>query len=119
MRAEFFRGDSPDHVVGTATWEDGRAVVDSDDDQVRRTLERVFRSTAVLVDDPAMRPGGTSGPTVIEAGGREWFTAAAQTRGSEAGLSVRLVVDRPGGWDPALDPQTYGWAGPKGPVPQV
>jgi hypothetical protein len=118
MRAEFFRGDAPDRVVGTATWDGGGVVVETEDEDVRRALARVFRSAAVVVDDPAMRPGGTLGATLLEPGDREWFEVAARTRGAEEGLSVRLVVGRLAGWDPALDPQRYGWAGPKGPVPR-
>jgi hypothetical protein len=118
MRAEFFRDDAPDKVLGTGTWDGSGVVVESEDEDIRRKLGRVFRSSHVIVDDPAMRPAGTSGATVIEPGDREWFGVAARTRGAEEGLSVRLVVGQLGGWDPALDPQTYGWAGPKGLVPQ-
>ncbi len=108
MRAEFFRADAPDQVVATATW-DGRSVAIAaaadpagGPDQTS-TLARIFRPTPVVADDPSLRPVGSSGPVVLEAGDLRWFMAAARTRGAAEGLGVRLVVDEPRGmgWDPA------------------
>jgi hypothetical protein len=56
---------------------------------------------------------------VAEPGDVEWFRVAARVRGRREGLSVRFVSDRPGGWDPALDPQTYGWAHRKTALPRT
>jgi hypothetical protein len=114
MRAELFRADAPDEVVASASWFDGQVVPESGDDVL---LARVFRATAVSIDDPAMRAPGTSGPVVVEPGDMEWFRAAALVRGRAEGVEVRFATDRPGGWDPAMDPQTYGWAGRKPALP--
>ena len=113
MRAEFSRSDQPDRVVAAAEWDGRRAVLKADDDELRGVLERIFRASSVALDDPALRSAGTSGATVFEPGDEEWFRVAALTRGREAGLEVRFVDASPGGWDPALDPQTFGWAGTK------
>jgi hypothetical protein len=116
MRAQFFRADAPDTVVGTATWDGRSARVEADDQEVRRLIQRVFRPAAVAVDDAASRPPGTTGLVVVEPGDLAWFRAAARVRGAEAGLGARLTTERPGGWDPALDSRTYGWGGSKSPV---
>ena len=104
MRAEFFRPDEPDQIVAAATW-DGRSVVidEAGDPERVGLMGRIFRSTPVVVDDPAMRPVGTTGPVVLEPGDLRWFMAAARTRAVAEGLGVRLVVDdlRGMGWDPA------------------
>lgn len=118
MRADFFRPDHPSTVLGSAVWNGSRAVVESEGDEVRTILQRVFRLSAVALDDPAIRASGTSGVTVAEPGDLEWFRAAARVRGQAEGLSVRFVTERPGGWDPALDPATYGWAGRKPALPR-
>jgi hypothetical protein len=117
MRAEFFRPDAPDRVVGVAVWDGRRAEVESEDEEVRAALGRIFRASSVAVDDPSLRPAGTAGETVVEPGDGEWFRVAARVRAPAEGLSVRFVSERPGGWDPALDPETYGWAGRKSPLP--
>jgi hypothetical protein len=114
MRAELVRSDAPDDVVASASWFEGRVVPESGDDAL---LARVFRSSAVSIDAPAMRQPGTSGPVVVEPGDLEWFRAAALLRGRAEGYEVRFTTDRPGGWDPAMDPQTYGWAGRKTALP--
>jgi hypothetical protein len=111
MRAEFFRPDAPDRVVGVATWDGRRVVVEAEDRDVRDALNHVFASSSVSVEDSSLRPAGTSGPTVVEPGDLTWFRVAARVRGTRRGLPVRFVTDRPPRWDPALDPQTYGWAG--------
>jgi hypothetical protein len=113
MRAEFFRPEAPDQVVGAAVWDGHRVELQAEDDTVRTSLGRIFRPSSVAVDDPTLRPVGTSGETVVEPGDGEWFRTAARVRGGDEGLSVRFVSEHPGGWDPALDPQTYGWAGGK------
>jgi hypothetical protein len=109
MRAEFFRADAPDDLLGTAEWDGRRAVIDADDDAVRATLERVFRSSQV--------PVGDGGVAVVEPGDLAWFRAAARVRGAEEELSVRFATDVAGRWDPALDPETYGWGGRKPALP--
>jgi hypothetical protein len=115
VRAEFFRAEAPDRVVGVAVWDGRRAQIETEDPHVRQALERVFKPSSVAVDEPPMRSPGTSHSAVLEPGDEEWFRSAARHRGEREGLSLRLVVDRPRGWDPALDPQTYGWAGRKAP----
>lgn len=113
MRADFFREGDPDVVIGSAEWDGRRAVIRAKDDDVRAALERVFRVSSVAVDDP-MPPGPTK---VAEPGDLEWFRAAAAARGAEEGLAVRFVTEAAGRWDPALDPQTYGWGGRKPALP--
>lgn len=118
MRAEFFRPDDPDRVVGVAIWDGRQVMIEADDPDVREALTRVFRTSPVSVEDPALRPAGTNGPTVVEPGDLTWFRVAARVRSARQGLSVRFVTDRPPRWDPALDPETYGWAGSKSAVPR-
>ena len=100
MRAEFFRPEDPETVVGTAEW-DGVRVTLRADNESRATLQRVFRVSSVPIDDPSRRVLGTSGPVLAEPGDLDWFLAAAQVRGRQEGLSVRLVPGTAGGWDPA------------------
>lgn len=118
MRAEFYRNDDPDLVIGTAEWDGRRAVVSAGGDEARRTLERIFRPSGVRTDDPSTRPPGARGQAVIQPGTLEWFRTAAMVRGAAAGYGARFVTDLPGGWDPALDPQSYGWAGSKPELPR-
>jgi hypothetical protein len=118
MRADFFRPDSSDQVVGSATWDAERAVLDAEDDQVRDALGRIFRPSSVAVEDSSTRPPGTEGLTVIEPGDLQWFRTAALVRGPREGLAVRFVTTAPGGWDPALDPVAYGWGGRKPALPR-
>lgn len=102
LRIEFHRADAPDDVVGAATWDGRRLELHADDPGVRSALERIFRPTPVVVDDPALRGMGTSGEVVLQPGSVEWFERAAFVRASEVGLVARVV--RPGvegGWDPA------------------
>jgi hypothetical protein len=117
MQAEFFRPDA-DRVVGVAIWDGRRVVVEADERDVRDALNRVFTASPVSVDDSSLRAAGTKGPSVVEPGDLVWFRVAARVRGARQGLSVRFVTDRPPRWDPALDPQTYGWAGSRSAVPQ-
>jgi hypothetical protein len=112
MRVEFFREGDPDAVIGSAEWDGRRAVIRAEDDDVRAALERVFRVSSV-VDDPL--PPSTA--KVAQPGDLAWFRAAAAVRGAEEGLAVRFVTEVAGRWDPALDPQTYGWGGRKPALP--
>jgi hypothetical protein len=98
MRAEFFRQEDPETVVGTAEWEAGSARVDSEDQEVRMALERIFRPSPVGRDDPGL---GDPSSSVVEPGDIVWFRAAARVRGESEGLEVRFVSRTPGGWDPA------------------
>ena len=101
MRAEFFRPDAPDEVVGSAEWDGRRAVLRAEDDDVRATLQRVFRVSPVVTPDPAARPTGSRADAILEPGTLEWFREAAVVRGDAEGLSARFVSTTPGGWDPA------------------
>jgi len=102
VRAEFFREQDPDAIVGTAQWTGTGAEVDAEDPKVRRSLGRVFRATAVLVDDPALRSFGTNGPELIAPGSLRWFIACARARAGAEKLSYRLTPAPSGmGWDPA------------------
>jgi hypothetical protein len=101
MRAEFFRPDDSEAVVGIAEWEAGAARIESDDPKMRTALERVFRPSPVALDDPALRDPASSGAAVVEPGDLEWFRTAAVVRGERENLKVRFVSRTPGGWDPA------------------
>jgi hypothetical protein len=104
MRAEFMPVDQPDGVVGSAVWDGTRVVIDAGgDDTVAQALWRIFRPTAVAVDDPALRTAGTGGLVVLVPGSLRWFQAAARARAETEGLKVRFVADaaRSMGWDPA------------------
>lgn len=118
MRAEFYRTEEPDLVIGTAEWDGRRAVVSAGGDEARTSLERIFRVSGIRTDDPATRAPGSRAVAVIQPGTLEWFRTAALVRGAAAGLGARFVTDLPGGWDPALDPQSYGWAGSKPELPR-
>lgn len=101
MRAEFFDPEAPDRLVGAVEW-DGRTVrIHADDGGARERLGRVFRPSPVAVNDPASRPDGSTGQTVLEPGDLQWFLAAGRVRGDREGLGVRFVSETPGGWDPA------------------
>jgi len=107
MRAELFRPDSPEKIVAVALWDGVRAALEVDDPSAVG-LERIFRPSPVVVDDPSLRRQGTHGPEVLEPGGLEWFRAALLTRAPEIGLSVRFVSSvREGGWDPAALYRTF------------
>ena len=110
MRADFYREDDPETVVGSARWDGRRAEVTSEDADVRGALSRLFRSTPVVVDDPSLRSAGTSGESVIQPGSLDWFRLAAISRAPTADLRVRLVpeVEIKTGWDPASAYRTFG-----------
>lgn len=101
MRAEFFRKRIPDKVIGVAEWDGREVAVQAKNAPVRQVLDRIFRPSPVVVEDPAMRPAGSHGPAILAPGGLGWFMAAARVRGQQEGLGVRFVTDRAGGWDPA------------------
>jgi hypothetical protein len=107
VRIEFHRPNEPDDVVGSATWDGGRARVEADED-VRSVLERIFRATPVVTDDAAYRRQGARGEVVLQPGSLAWFSAAAYERAREAGLVARTVPGvREGGWDPAAQYRTF------------
>jgi hypothetical protein len=108
MRVEFHPSDDPERVVAEAVWDGCRAVVRAPDEE-RAAVERFFRPTPVVLEDPALRPLGSRGETVLQPGSLEWFRAAALTRAAEAGLAARIVpeVAGPGGWDPAAAYRTF------------
>jgi hypothetical protein len=109
VRVEFFHPNAPEDVVGRALWDGKRAIVESEDAETRKQLERLFRSTPVVVNDASTRMLGASGDTVFQPGSLEWFRAAALNRGAEANLAARIVPDLvPGtGWDPAASYRTF------------
>jgi hypothetical protein len=101
MRAQFFREDDAAGPVGTARWDGSGVTVETDDGEMRRVLERIFRASAVPVDEPGARDPAAKGPAVVEPGDLTWFRAAALVRGRAEGFRARFVTDTPGGWDPA------------------
>ena len=109
MRADFYREDDPETVVGSARW-NGRSIdISSDDADVRGTLTRLFRQTPVVVDDPSLRPVSTLGEVVVQPGSLEWFRQVAIARTPATDLHVRLVpeVTMRTGWDPASAYRTF------------
>jgi hypothetical protein len=102
MQALFRTADSPD-VVGRAVWAGPGVRIEADDDGVRLALARMFRPIPVAVDDPALRPPGTTGPVVVPPGTLAWFIEAAKVRAEKEGLKVSFVPSGEGGagWDPA------------------
>ena len=104
MKVEFHIPEDVETVVATATWNGTQASIESGDDAVAAKLWKVFRATAVVVDDAAYRRQGTSGEVALQPGSLQWFRAAAQVRAAEAGLVARLVPGvTEGGFDPAAD----------------
>lgn len=101
MRAELFRPEDPDTLVGAVEWDGVRAHIRTSDEEARPALARIFRVSPVAVDDPSRRPLGSAGPVVVEPGNLDWFLAAATVRAEREGLVVRFHTDTPGGWDPA------------------
>lgn len=112
MRAEFFEASDPERIVGSVEWTGVAADVRASDEEARLRLERVFRMSAVVVEDPIALPAGASGPAVVEPGDLDWFLAAAQVRGAQEELGVRFSSPSPGGWDPAGAYERMGdWVG--------
>jgi hypothetical protein len=109
MRAEFYRPDDPDTVVGTARWDGHKVHVDAQDTETRSLIQRIFRASPVASDDASLRSQATSGESVFQPGSLEWFRTAALSRASGAGLTPRLVPEVPArtGWDPASAYRTF------------
>jgi hypothetical protein len=101
MRAEFFRPDKPDEVLGVAVWDGRRASIEAGDESVREALERIFRPSPVSRAGQSVGPAAGSGDAVLEPGDLDWFRSVAMLRGEREGLGVRFVSEAPGGWDPA------------------
>jgi hypothetical protein len=103
VRAEFFREDDPEAVVAAAGWTPDGVGIEAEDPKVRRAIGRVYRQTTVVIDDPALRSFGTSGPEALAPGGLRWFLAATKARSGAEKLGFRFVPDqgRRMGWDPA------------------
>ncbi len=101
MRAEFYT-DDPKNVLSAVRW-DRRGLDVSGEQEMQPRVRRIFRPTPVVVDDPAFRTSGTSGPVVLHPGTLLWFRAAAQVRSEAEGLKVRFVPEGQDvmGWDPA------------------
>lgn len=93
----------PPPVVGSATWVNGRAVIEAADPDVRAGLEAAFRATPVVTDDASYRRQGTYGEVQLAPGDLEWFRAVSYVRvPTETGLAARLVPGiTEGGYDPA------------------
>ncbi len=108
MRAEF-HGDDPKKVLATVRWA-RRGLDISADREIEAKIRQVFRPTPVVVDDPAYRSSGTSGPVVLHPGSLLWFRSAAQVRSGAEGLKVRFVPEGQDvmGWDPAGAYRTFG-----------
>jgi hypothetical protein len=93
----------PPALVATATWVDGKALLECDDDDLRGLLQRVYRMTPVITDEPAYRRRGSPEEVTVMPGTLEWFRAASFVRApAEAGVEARLVPGAiEGGYDPA------------------
>lgn len=80
-------------------------VVEAEDPKLKASIERAFRPTPVVVDDPSLRYPGTSGESVLQPGDLGWFRAVAQVRVPvETGLVPRSVPGVTiGGYDPAAN----------------
>ncbi|MEO8423184.1 MAG: hypothetical protein ABI595_04640 [Actinomycetota bacterium] len=109
MKVELHRPEQPDAVIATVSWTDGRSVIDTEDNTVRATLQKVFRRTPVVIDDPSYRRMGTTGEVLIQPGDLEWFRAVVQARiPAETGLAARFVPGvTQGGFDPAAGYRTF------------
>ena len=109
MKVELHPPDEPDAVVATISWMDGQPVIDTEDAVLRSTLQKVFRRTPVVIDDPSYRRMGTAGEVLIQPGDLEWFRAVVQARiPSETGLAARFVPGiTEGGFDPAAGYRTF------------
>lgn len=92
-------------ALASATWLGERAVVEADDPAIKTAIERAFRATPVVVDDPSLRSAGTHGEQMLQPGDLEWFRAVAQVRvPAETGLAARSVPGvTVGGYDPAAN----------------
>jgi hypothetical protein len=95
----------PPPAVASATWVGGRAIVEADDPAVKASIERAFRATPVVVDDPSLRPAGSHGEQMLQPGSLAWFRSVALFRVlGETGLAARSVPGvAVGGYDPAAN----------------
>ena len=109
MRAEFYRLDDPQAVLGTARWDGRHAVIEAEDEGVRASLRKVFRPTPMVVDDASLRPIGVRVTVTVQPGSMEWFREAALTRATPEGLRARIVPEARSatGWDPASAYRTF------------
>jgi hypothetical protein len=106
VRAAFMTGEGEDVCVrAMAAWYGDRVHVEADDPADAEAVRRVFRPTPLVVDDPAARGPGTTGPVQHQPGSLAWFRAAATVRGpAETGMAVRLDAGTmEGGFDPAAN----------------
>jgi hypothetical protein len=96
---------APPPAVASATWHEGHPVVDADDPSIKAAIERAFRATPIVVDDPSLRRTGAHGEQMLQPGDLEWFRAVAQFRvPAETGLVARTVPGvTQGGYDPAAN----------------
>jgi hypothetical protein len=107
VRAELYRPDDPEKLVGVATWSHGRATLEVIDPSVQG-LDVLLRPTPVVVDDPSLRGPGTHGESLLEPGSFGWFRAALVQRAEGLGLRVRFVAPEiVGGWDPAASNRSF------------
>jgi len=107
LRAELSLRDDPGSVVAVATWSNGRPDLEVLDPSVDG-LDTLLRPIPVVVDDPSLRPPGTSGDVLLEPGSPAWFRAALLARAEPLGLHVRFVASRiVGGWDPAASYRSF------------
>jgi hypothetical protein len=109
VKVELRRQDEPDTVVAMVSWTDRQPVIDTEDDILRAMLQKVFRRTPVVIDDPSYRRMGTAGEVLIQPGDLEWFRAVVQARlPAETGLTGRFVPGvSEGGFDPAAGYRTF------------
>jgi hypothetical protein len=109
MIASFVRPDQPEDIVAQATWVGPGVEIEAGDEATGDAMARVFRPIPAVVDDPALRTAGTSGPVLLSPGSLRWFLAAARARSEAEGLSVSFSPAGRGalGWDPAGSYRTF------------
>lgn len=112
MRVDLYRPDDTERVLASVRYLDGTLEIGANDDRTREALDRIFHRSPVVVDDPAQRSAGTSGPAVMQPGSLPWFLAAARLRGNAEGLAARVVPEEElaMGWDPAGAYRTFAEA---------
>ena len=106
MDVEYYQPEDEQKLtVATASWDGREVAITSNDDELRASLAHAFRRTPVVVDDPALRRLGASGPSTLQPGDLEWFRAVARSRATdESGLAARFVPGTiVGGFDPAAN----------------
>ena len=109
MQAVFTLSANPDQVVGRAIWAEPHVGIEANDDGMKETLAKIFRTIPVVVEDASLRTAGTSGTVTLQPGSLNWFMAAARSRAEPEGLEVRFVpgVGAGLGWDPAGTYRTF------------